>query len=513
MALKDKARNDLARKETPQPMSISRQFSSGVAWMAAGNWAEQGINFIVFVFLARLLGAESFGLLAMASAFVILSEFLVRETLSEYLIATSDPTSGHHDAAFWSLLGLGAILTLLLVLTAAPLAAFYGHAEVRTLILCLSPTILLIALTAVPVARLRRDLKFRSLSLRAIAGVAAGGVVGVGMAVAGYGVWSLAGQRLAQVAVNVAMAWQAVGWRPGFTARRGDFRQVLGFGSHVLGLRAAELAATQTPSVIIGATLGPAALGLFSISWRLVEIASFLIVTPLRMASQPAFASITRSGGSAAKLLLGIARLSGLAAFPVFFGLSVLAEPILRLLFGTQWEGAAPALSVLSLIGLYFCIEKVHQSFCLAAGRAGPITVIAWAEVALGAVLIWLAVDYDLAAVAAAVAGGYYLLWPFRLRVVAGLAGISVPTLMARHLGPLLAALAMAAVVTLVTLQMPAIPKLTVPVGILTGVVVFGGLTWAFMRDRLALVRTLMPMLKRPAAAVDAGPVLPEQSR
>ena len=72
-------------------MSITRQFSKGVAWMAAGNWLEQAINFVVFVVLARLLVAEAFGLLAMATAFVILSEFLVRETLSEFLIAIPPP--------------------------------------------------------------------------------------------------------------------------------------------------------------------------------------------------------------------------------------------------------------------------------------------------------------------------------------------------------------------------------------------------------------------------------------
>ena len=74
-------------------MSVARQFSAGVAWMAAGSWAEQAINFAIFVILARLLGAEAFGLLAMASAFVVFSEFLVRESLSEVLISTEDRKS------------------------------------------------------------------------------------------------------------------------------------------------------------------------------------------------------------------------------------------------------------------------------------------------------------------------------------------------------------------------------------------------------------------------------------
>ena len=480
-------------------MSVSRQFSTGVAWMALGNWAEQAINFVVFVILARLLGAENFGLLAMASALVILSEFLVRESLSEFLIATAAPTIGHFNAAFWSLLLLGVGLTGGLALAAGPIAGFFGQPQVAGLILALSPTILMIAVTAVPVAWLRRELQFRTLSLRAIAGVAAGGVVGIGMAVAGFGVWSLAGQRLAQVGVNVLMAWYAVGWRPGLTTSRAEAADVLAFGAQVLGLRAAELTATQTPTVIIGATLGPAAVGLYSIGWRLIEIASFLIVTPLRMASQPAFASMTRSGARAADLLGDIDRLSGLIAFPMFAGLAVLAEPVLQLAFGQRWLAAAPVLSLLCVIGAYLCVERVHVSYCLAAGRAARLTMIAWAEVALGAGLIWLAAPFGLTMVAAAYALTFLILWPLRLAVVAGLAGVKLHTLITPHMPALCATIVMAASVALAAFGMKDFPPpLILLAGTAAGIVIFAGLAVMFMPDRLALLRSYVLLRAKP---------------
>ena len=471
-------------------MSIARQFSAGVAWMAAGNWAEQAINFALFVVLARLLGADAFGLMAMAAAFVVLSEFLVRESLSEVLISAEAPPPSLFDAAFWALLALGAGLCALLFLAAPWIAGLYDQPLVAPLIRVLSLSVALIALTAVPVACLRREMRFRVLSLRAVAGVAAGGAVGIGMAFAGYGVWSLAGQRLVQVAVNVAMAWGAVAWRPGLRARRADFRQVLGFGSQVLGLRAAELAATQVPVVVIGAVLGPGPLGLYALAWRLVELTSFLIVTPLRMASQPAFAAMTRSGGGAADLLLTIARISGLVAFPLFFGMAALASPLVAVVFGPGWQGAAAPLAVLSLVGLYFCIEKVNQSFCLAAGRAGALTRIAWAEVATGAAAIWVASPHGLVAVAAAFAGTYAVWWILRLRLVAAIGAISPGRLVSCHLMPGAAAALMAAVLLAQSLWLQHTALVELLAGVAAGVVVFATLTFATMRDRLGLIVT-----------------------
>lgn len=474
-------------------MSIQRQFGSGVAWMAAGNWIEQAVNFGVFVLLARILGAETFGLLAMAAAFVLLCEFLVRESFSDFLISSNAPQGEHFNATFWMLAGFGLFLTAALILGAGPISKFYGQSDVRGLIVALSPTVLMIALTAVPVAILRRELRFATLSLRAIAGVVVGGTVALIMALNGFGVWSLAGQRLAQVLTNIVMAWGAVTWRPGFSVRVEHFRDVFRFGGAVLGLRAAEMAATQVPAIIIGATLGPVALGFFAIAWRLVEIGSFLIVTPLRMVSQPAFAAMTRSGARASTLLLDISRLSGLVALPAFVGLALLARPVVVLLFGPEWVQAAPILSVLSVYGAYLCIEKIHQAYCLAAGRAGATATIAWAEVALSAVLVWSLSDFGVGAMAVGMVVSVLVFWRVRLYVVATVAQISLRQLIEIHLLPFVGAGLMGGVVFLAIRLLVSFSPLVVTLsGVAMGMVVFAGFSVVFMADRFELLKTFV---------------------
>ncbi|MGB5869471.1 MAG: oligosaccharide flippase family protein, partial [Albidovulum sp.] len=421
-------------------MSVSRQFSHGVAWMAIGNWVEQAVNFAVFVTLARLLGAKDYGLLAMAMVFIVLCESLVRESLSEYLISAHDPAPEDFNATFWLLAGLGVMLAVVLALVSGIAARAYGEPEVQRLILALSPSVIIVALNAVPVAILRRALSFRILSLRAIAGVVLGGVVGIGMALNGYGVWSFVGQWLTLISTNAVMAWTAVDWRPGFKTSRAHLGRAASFGGKVLGLRAGELAATQTPLLVIGATLGPVATGLFSVSWRLVETLSFLIVTPLRQASQSAFAALQRQGGGAGLLLVDIARLTGLVAMPFFAGLAVLAGPIITLVFGEEWLRAAPVLSVMAAMGAYLCISRVQISFCLAAGRAGAISVLAWLIVGLAALFIWIASGWGIEAVAAAVVVAHVLLWPFYLVIVARIAGMPVWPFISCHILPLIGA-------------------------------------------------------------------------
>jgi O-antigen/teichoic acid export membrane protein len=489
-----------------RPMSGSRRFLGGAVWMAAGNWVEQAVNFAVFVVLARLLGIESFGILAMASVIIVLSEFLVRETFAEGMISAPTVTAADRDAAFWLLAGLGAGLTLIIVLAAAPLADLYDTPKVRGLILALSPTVLLIALTAVPVAILRRDLNFRVLSIRAALGVIAGGVVGIGLALYGFSLWALAGQRLVQVTVNVVLAWSAVRWRPGLAAKRADFARVARLGGQIAGLRAAELSATQFPILVVGLALGPASTGLYSLAWRIVEMISFLIIVPLRMVAQPAFAAIAREGGQTGRLLADISSFLGLVAFPLFAGLAAVSPPAVLAMFGPEWRPAAPALAVLCIAGAYFSIEKIQQALCLSAGRAAGLTTIAWGNALLIGAFCLAAAPYGIVAVAGAVVAGYLIPWPLRFRLAASVAGVPVSVMLRPHLLPLVCALVMAACVAILLRAVPALRgDGALAVGIPAGVLVYAALSAAFMPDRL---RRLWNALRNPSAAPPEPPLI-----
>ncbi|NDV99595.1 oligosaccharide flippase family protein [Salipiger sp. PrR002] len=493
-------------------MSTERQFSQGVAWMAIGGWTEQAFNFAIFVVLARILGAEAFGLLAMAAAFVVLSEFLVRDTLSEYIIADDAPDPDDLNAVFWMLAGLGIALVAALVSAAPWIARFYGDPQIGDLMSALSPTVALVALTAVPVALLRREMQFRILALRAVAGVLAGGIVGLGLAMAGAGVWALVGQRLTVVGVNVVLAWGASDFRPGWV-RQPDpnrRRRIMAFGYPVLSLRAAELATVQVPTLILGAVAGPVATGYYAYSWRLVEAASMLIVTPLRMVSQPAFASLRRAEGSANALLDDLARLASLLAFPAFTGLAVLSAAFLAVVGGANWIAAAPLLSALAIVGARSVVVQVEQSFCLAHGRVTPLAVTAWAEVCLIALAMALAAPYGAASMTWAMTGVLLLMWGVRIAIVARVADLRPRVLLRRYIdAAALAALVGVALALWCRVAAAWSPLAVLLSGGLIGAAACAALARVLLPQSLAVARRYTLQAKRRGPTARAAPDLP----
>lgn len=486
---------------------VQQRLITGIAWMFAGNWAEQIFGFLVFIVLARLLGAEGFGLAMMAIAFVVLGECLVRESLTEALIQRREVDDGHLDSLFWSLLLVSGGFVALLFLLAPAIARFFSQPELTDYLRVASFTILFVGLSGVPVAQLRRRLEFRVLAMRATVGVVLGGIVGVAMAFMDYGPWSLIGQRLVQIFVTEGLAWIANPWLPRFRAKQKHFTDLWEFGSRMLGLRLGELVSTQSPVVVIGYVLGPAALGQFMVAWRLVDVLANALVSPIRYVAQPAFTHL-QSHNVAGQTLREVTEISAFVAFAFFVGVGLVAYPLVPVFFGPGWDLAIPVLIVLSVLGIYLSIERLQQAYCLGRGFVGGLYKLSGAEAVLGIVLMVCAAPYGLTAVGIAFVGRYLILWPIRFVIVKRISGTNIVGFLKCLLAPMFASLAMAICVLLWKFLVG--DKLADSVLLISsagiGAFAFSGFAWFVMR---AHVLRLMSFFKSMSDKTELDGTLP----
>ncbi len=107
-------------------------------------------------------------------------------------------------------------LTVLSVACAGLAADFFKQPQLVPIIQWLSLSFTFSGLSGVQQAVLERQFDFKSLAIRSLLAVIIGGIVGVGMALLNFGVWSLVGQQLSSSLVQVLVLWRVSDWRPGF---------------------------------------------------------------------------------------------------------------------------------------------------------------------------------------------------------------------------------------------------------------------------------------------------------
>lgn len=420
----------------------------GVAWSAVRNWGSRVITLAVWIVLARLLSEEAFGLVAAATAYVAFINVFVEQGFVSAIIQREDVEDGHLDTAFWTSVGLGVAFAGASVAAAPYVAGFFDQPQLGPVIAWMAPALVLAALAGMPQALFERVLDYKLLALREFVAVLVGGIVGVGMAVEGYGVWSLVGWQLSERTASVAVLWAATDWRPGFTITGRHFRDLFRFGINIVGTNLLDFLNNRSDDLIILYVLGPAALGFYDVAYRLFTNGTQLVTQSV---SSVAFSTFSRIQGDVERMRRGFyttTQVVSVIAFPVFLGAAALAPQLVELLFGAKWlPQSADVFRVLAFIGILHAVFYFNSSVMLAMGkphwRLGLNALNAVANV----VAVVLVVQWGIVAVAAAYVVRGYVLAPLQLVVVRKLLRFRFREYLRRLMPSLLCALVMAAAV------------------------------------------------------------------
>lgn len=435
---------------------LQRRVARGVTWTIVDNWGRQLLGLVVFVILAKLLQPADFGLVALAVVFVNFAQVFVDQGLGDALIQRSELTRSHIDTAFWTAMATGVLLTCLGVVLAIPIAALLDQPALQPILQVLSLTFVVAAMSSIQIALLRRDLAFRSLALRSIFAIVAGGAVGIGMAYLGFGPWALVGQQVSSAVAAVLTLWWVLPWRPSLRFSREHFRSLFSFGINVVGTDTVGFFARNTDNLLIGAFLGTTPLGLYAVGYRILDTSQVLLINISRKIAFPALASVQNEPARIQRAYFKLTRVSGALIMPAYVGLALVASQLVVALFGERWTHSGPVAGVLFLIGPVLTVQAYSASLFYAVGHPQVNFRFRLLTMIVRVAGFFVAVPHGIVAVALAFTVSGYLLLPLNLYWQRVYAGIRIVDSLAQMRGVAVATATMALMVFMVEMALKA---------------------------------------------------------
>ncbi len=426
-------------------MSLQKKTINGIIWSFIQRWFGQLISTAVFLLLARLLGPETFGLTAMASVFMAFMSTFLDQGFAQAIIQREELEPEHLDTAFWISVGVGAVLTVIAISVAEPVATLFGEAELEPIIRWISLNILLVSLQSVQTALLSRKFAFKALAVRSLTATFMSGVVSVIMAFQGFGVWSLVAQQLVNQFVLCLMLWTSSDWRPGLKVSSKHFKELFSFGINVMGLNAVSFFNRRSDDFLIGYFLGPVALGYYTVAYRLLLIMINLLTSATTQVALPAFSRLSQEPDRLRRAFYTATQFTSVLAFPAFLGMAVLAPELIKSLFGDQWLSSIPVMQVLSLVGVLHSVTYFNGTIMKAMGKPSWNLLINSINAVINTVSFLLVVQFGILAVASVFVVNGYLLCPIAIGAVYKLIRINIRTYFQQYLTPLIGSLAMIA--------------------------------------------------------------------
>lgn len=355
---------------------LTGEAASSVLWSMTEKWILRITGLVTMAILARFLVPEDFGLIALALSMVALVQTLADAGFSTYLQQSEDVSRRTTSTAFWFTVGAGVVLACMLIMAAPLVAAMLSTPEITPVIRTMAPAALLVALGAVPVALLRRQLRFRALAVQTAVAGAAGQVVAIVLAISGTGVWALVAQTLVVQFLSTLLAWVAARYLPSRTFSRQQLGQMLRFGVKVIGVEYVSLGRLWAEQAIIISVLGTAGLGFYTIAQRLVMIAQDLTTSALVPVSVTVFARIRDSVDRLRSGYLRAQTISHVLVVPVMLVLAVGSPWAIPLVFGDQWGPSIVPAQILGIAAL-FTLGALDHGLFYSLGRPGQWLVLA----------------------------------------------------------------------------------------------------------------------------------------
>jgi lipopolysaccharide exporter len=327
--------------------SILARTARGAGWVIAWRMATRLLGFISTLVLVRLLTPGDFGLVALATTFAIALEVWLAIGVEDQIVRARAPTRSLYDTAFTLNLLRSLLIAALVAASAEAAAGFFGDARLAGVLYALAATTALGGLGNVGCADFRRDLafdkEFRLLLLPRLAGIAAT----ISLAFLMHSHWALVAGIVTTRLVGVPMGYIMHPYRPRLSLRA--WRELAGVSFWTWAFAVSTMVRDRMDSVVIGRSLGPAQVGVYSAAWEVASLPSSELVDPICRACMPGFAAALRSGSEGAEHYLRIIALTGLLSLPAGAGISLVAGPVVGLAFGAAWLEAVPVVAVLGL--------------------------------------------------------------------------------------------------------------------------------------------------------------------
>ncbi|HET8804245.1 MAG TPA: lipopolysaccharide biosynthesis protein [Aequorivita sp.] len=339
-------------------------------WTLLQNIGGQGISFITFIILARLLTPEIFGLTGMLAIFIEMSMLLLNAGFSRALIQKKDADEEDFSSVFWINLGISLVIYWILFFSAPFIAKFYEQPILIDLVRVLSLIFVINSFSLIQEARLTKAMKFKNLTIIKIPSTILGGMVGVVLALLDFGVWSLIFMQLATSLGTAIQLWIYSKWKPLFVFNKTKVKELFSYGGKLMLSGLINRLFVNAYLVVIGKYFPVSFVGYYNISSKLVRLPSQAITGALNTVTFSAFSSIQ---DDAERLKINIRKVIQQVLFwlcPIFTFAAVLAEPLFSFILTDKWLPAIPYFQLLCVIGVFYPLNIYSLNIINVKGRS-----------------------------------------------------------------------------------------------------------------------------------------------
>jgi O-antigen/teichoic acid export membrane protein len=380
---------------------LAQKTLKGVFWSYSTFLGGKVLTFLSTIILARLLLPEQFGLVGYCLITIQYLDILNSAGINNSLIARREKLEEAANAAFVANIALGIISFGLTWVIAPSVAVFFQTEELIPVLRLMGLSLPLSGLGMVPDTLLQRHLRFKTRMLPEVSKNLIKGLVSIILAWMGMGVWSLVWGQLAGIFIATVLAWILAGWKPTWRFDSEATREIATYGFHIMLLEIAGAFRNNVDYLLVGRMLGAAALGYYTMSYRIPELLIRSVNIVVGRVSLPVMSMVQTDREQLHSFYFGYLRSLSMIIFPLAVGLALTAPVFIPLFLSEKWDPAIIPTTLISLALGIAAMGFIPGILYKATGRPELLTRLNFIKVPLAVAILWYSTRWGIIGVAA----------------------------------------------------------------------------------------------------------------
>lgn len=348
--------------------SLKDKTISALIWNATQRYGILLITFVSNIVLARLLTPEDYGVIGVLMVFITVSGTIVDSGFSAALIQKKTVTQTDWSTVFFWNIGISLIVYGILFLISGIIADYFSKPVLKPVLHLLGCVIVINSFSSIQNAKLSKELKFKTLAIRSIVGTSFGAIIGIILALKGFGFWSLVWQTISATIISVILLWTITNWRPSCLFSWISLKKMFRFGGYIFLSGIFEVVYSNFQSFVIGKFFSLRDLGFYSQAKKIERVPIEGTSSVLGQVLFPVYSFISHDYDRMKKMVRNNFNAITFITFPLMTFLIVLANPLFYIVLGEKWMSSVPMFQILCIFGMMTPLNKANSQIFRSLG-------------------------------------------------------------------------------------------------------------------------------------------------
>ena len=355
---------------------LKRKVLAGIFWNYVSRFGLQVVSLLPAMVLTRILSPHDYGLVAMTAVFTGIAYQLADGGFGNALVQKKEADHLDYCSVFYFNIVICFFIYILIYLIAPVCSIFFNQEELTSIIRISSLGIIFLALGQVHGIIFKKNLEYRKVTIRNLLVQVVSVILGIVLALTGYGVWALVFQGLVYTLLASVANWMISEWRPTFCFSFNRLKLLFNFGSKLLLTSLIDYGFNKSYDFVIGKFYSPTTLALYNRGYSTAGLFTDTFFGVFSKVSFPAFVQMQDNDEILKKNIRRFLIVCSMIIFFVMLSLIVVAEPLFQFLYSSKWNDVIPFFKLICIASLLYPIISILESILLAKGLSGKFLLI-----------------------------------------------------------------------------------------------------------------------------------------